>query len=710
MDASTGSAEGMTAPVPPHRYDGHNRIDDPEKLIPLITSVRWDDDQTFVRFKTRSGTVFDYDLPGIVDYIDGERGSGDRAVSGTDTAMDVFDKRVDDWLRLAYDDGKSTVRVVATAFKTFSDGTVICTVQKNRKVKLAIAFRDDPSAPNDVRTEYADQFRHMDGVGELYVPIGRRMDIDPAITLKEVVETAWRPEVFTDQDGQPHILFWDGDHYRVMEARDGRIVPMMSSLYFNNTSELVGPAAVQKVVNNMAGCAMKNPSRTMHLRMAKIDGSIWYDLSNDRRESVRINGDGWEIVENSPVLFRDFPKREQSRPERGESGQLDKYIETLRYDDTDIRRMMKVITVTAFNPAIENPILVLLGPSGSGKTIQNRMERDLIDPCPGDLSGLAKDSKDEIGTKLKMSKHYFVAFNNVNGFPSWFQDLANVATGGTSEEVRELYTTNDTRMINIKCLLRINGINQDMYQADSLRRSIIVERELIDPKQKVDEEKMFADFYARRPYLLAEIFDILSRALKRAETKDYLMPAGVETRLVSWYKFSCAVAEELDITEYDWCELFKRFVAHQDETVIDQSVIGQAILELEKEYVAEYGPTWKWWGTPSELLTKLNKIAAGDWTVEDGRPVKRSDGIGIDIREKSWPNKPNALSRRLNTIKGSLRAQGIFVITGKICDIEKDFPNTADAMHGDKGRFKMYASGDRVIYMTNDPAAESRQK
>jgi len=79
------------------RHGGGQHIDF-EKLIPKILSVSWDDGGPIVSFQTRSGMIFDLGPKELQDYIESERGSGPNTIAGTDAALDIFERRIEDML------------------------------------------------------------------------------------------------------------------------------------------------------------------------------------------------------------------------------------------------------------------------------------------------------------------------------------------------------------------------------------------------------------------------------------------------------------------------------------------------------------------------------------------------------------------------------------------------------------------------------------
>jgi hypothetical protein len=69
----------------------------------------------------------------------------------------------------------------------------------------------------------------------------------------------------------------------------------------------------------------------------------------------------------------------------------------------------------------------------------------------------------------------------------------------------------------MRCL-GFNGINLVLTEPDALDRSIIIEQNRIDKKNRIPEQVILSRFYDLRPNLLGYIFDIIVKAMKLKST------------------------------------------------------------------------------------------------------------------------------------------------------------------------------------------------
>jgi hypothetical protein len=98
----------------------------------------------------------------------------------------------------------------------------------------------------------------------------------------------------------------------------------------------------------------------------------------------------------------------------------------------------------------------------------------------------------------------------------------------------------------------------------------------------------------------------------------------------------------LGYTEDEFLEAFGANVNEQNESALENSPVAQAVLAFVEEI-----STWE--GTPAETLAELNMAA---------------ERLRIDMRARTWPKSPSALTRRLNEVRPNLMRVGIAVETG----------------------------------------------
>ena len=94
----------------------------------------------------------------------------------------------------------------------------------------------------------------------------------------------------------------------------------------------------------------------------------------------------------------------------------------------------------------------------------------------------------------KLSHNYIAYYDNVSVIQDWISDLLCRAVTGSSFSKRALWTNDDDFYYNFKRIIGINGIDLAATKADLLDRSIIIQTERIDKKDRVKIEKIWEKF------------------------------------------------------------------------------------------------------------------------------------------------------------------------------------------------------------------------
>jgi hypothetical protein len=129
-------------------------------------------------------------------------------------------------------------------------------------------------------------------------------------------------------------------------------------------------------------------SKELHLRVAydtkkdetgtsrTIRTTIFYDLTNNGWEAIRITPEGWGI-EKAPVIFRRHNAHPQVYPSRDI---FDRFIKLLNIKDEKTKLLIKCYIIALFIPEIDKPFLMLHGDPGGAKSTLGELVRTLVDP------------------------------------------------------------------------------------------------------------------------------------------------------------------------------------------------------------------------------------------------------------------------------------------------------------------------------------------
>jgi hypothetical protein len=132
------------------------------------------------------------------------------------------------------------------------------------------------------------------------------------------------------------------------------------------------------------------------LRIAEHDGTLVLDLGTTDGRAVVIGPDGWEIVDESPVLFRRTRQTSAlptpQRTAAGEADGLARLHALLNVSQSGFRLLVAWL-VAALLPEIPHPILSLYGEQGTAKSTTGRMMVTLVDPSPAPLRAAPRDQR-----------------------------------------------------------------------------------------------------------------------------------------------------------------------------------------------------------------------------------------------------------------------------------------------------------------------------
>jgi hypothetical protein len=364
-------------------------------------------------------------------------------------------------------------------------------------------------------------------------------------------------------------------------------------------------------------------------RVAWHGSALFYDLSNTAGQAVKVTADGWEVVNDPPVVFRRYEHQEpQVIPApRGNIRLLVPYL-NLR-DETMVPLELSYL-VSCYIPAIPHPVHVSYGPQGSAKSTQDRLKRRLIDPSANDVQTLAADDKQTVQV---LARNWFSSFDNVSRLSAETSDLLCRASTGASYSKRALYTNDDDVIQYLQCCVSLNGINVAVNKADLMDRSLLIEYARIPQDQRREAKEVLAAFEKVRPAILGGIFDVLSRAIR---IKPEIRPGKIP-RMADFAIWAAAISEAMGYGATTFLNLYEENISQQNHEIICSNPVGLALMRFMENRLV-------WSGSISLLLTELETV--------------RKE-LGISDRDKMWPRAPHILTRRIRELETTFNALGV---------------------------------------------------
>lgn len=215
--------------------------------------------------------------------------------------------------------------------------------------------------------------------------------------------------------------------------------------------------------------------------------------------------------------------------------------------------------------------------------------------------------------------------------PEWLSDEACKAVTGIGHTKRKLYSDDEDIVYEYRRCLGFNGINVSLIQPDALDRSILIELFRIPKEKRKTESEIIAKFEEMQPKLFGCILDVLVKALNIRDTvKLDSLP-----RMTDFALWGEALARAMGYEDMEVINAYFNNIGRQNIEAIEAHPLSLAIINLIGSFESKGETAWQ--GSPGELLDLLDGMASQK------------------IRNQHlWPKAPNALVRKLNTIKSNL--------------------------------------------------------
>lgn len=409
--------------------------------------------------------------------------------------------------------------------------------------------------------------------------------------------------------------------------------------HFSQVGELPPKSEVQEALEMLEGVALfGSPEKTIHVRKAKVDGDIYFDLGGVDYEQVKITKDGWSVIysSESPVHFvRPVRMRPMPHPEQGGSlGLLPKYINV--QDPQDLALIIGWL-VGAMNTDGPYPILVLNGEQGSGKTTVSRLIVDLVDPSSPGASSPPRSERDLI---IAAGKTSVLCFDNMSSIPPWLADaLCRLSTGG-GFATRTLRTDDHETSFEGRKATILNAIPGLLERPDFAERAIAIVCPPIPKGNRRVESEIQMEWEADKPKILGALFNAVAAGLRNIDSVE--LPEL--PRMADFAKLVAAAAADgaLPCTS----EFFLNAYSDNRMDMVDDALEVDPICQAVKQLLIDNNGLWS--GTPSELLVTFNLIDL--------------DNVQ---KQRDWPKQPNVLSGRLRRAATFLREKDIEISWSK---------------------------------------------
>jgi hypothetical protein len=470
-------------------------------------------------------------------------------------------------------------------------------------------------------SEVQAEIRRLSGGAEPATPSDKLSNADRCVRQIESHCRLWHTP-----DGIAYADILEDGHWEPVALESPRFRIWMSGKFHEENDRAVGRDAIAQAVDIAMHRARKGPEHVINLRCAEHNGSVYVDLGRKDWRMVRVDADGWRLVQECPVKFwRPNSMNALPLPEQGGDWQGLKKL--INMEDKDWVLVLAWLSF-GFYPKNPHPLIILNGEQGSGKSKASELLKRLIDPAKALLMSLPKDERN---LKAHAANRWAMVYDNLSGMPGEMSDaLCRLATGSGLVD-RSLYTDTEESVFEGVRPLVLNGIEALASRPDLLERSLLLGLPTIPEDKRITEAEWEAHLDKIQPQVLGCLLDGVAAGLRnRDKIELFSLP-----RMADFALWGHAVEGAFGFTPGTFEAAYSDNRNDVHQAAIDNDAIATAIIALiEKRGIFS--------GSASELLAELNNIVS-----EEQR------------RAPDWIKSPRVLGRKLARLAPELRRSGI---------------------------------------------------
>jgi len=408
-----------------------------------------------------------------------------------------------------------------------------------------------------------------------------------------------------------------------------------------------GIGSINSAITTLKGIARRrNIRQKLYNRVAPDPNGngFWIDMCDKNCRAIHLTEEGWEIVDNPPILFRDFGQDPLVLPKKinedMEVAVVHKFFDFVNVTNPTDQLMLMCIIISYFVPEIEHSIVGISGDHDSAKSMLCELIKRTVDPSATETLTM---SRKEEGLAQQLYHNYVVCFDNLSSLNTWKSDMLCRAVTGAGLSKRKLFTDDeDVRYFFRRCVM-LNGVNVVARNSDLLDRIIFFKLDKIENKKK--KQEIYKEFEKRKSYIFGAMLNILVKAIRMKKNLNI----KYHQRLADFHEWGCAIAVALGYTAEDFNKVYTLKFEEQNEIAISSSNVALALIEWFKENKDE-----------GKLDQESNLIyfemTPTEWFKEVSAIAKRK---GIKTLKGWFPVDPPNFSKAVKKIRPNLESFGI---------------------------------------------------
>lgn len=489
------------------------------------------------------------------------------------------------------------------------------------------------------------------GADEQSEPDGTKRGPSPAQVLVDLAEESCEFFSVPRDNRAAYATFpWKG-HHETCRIESHRFAGFLGDLYAQHEGRWPTQSMLKEALATLdMKVALHAAERELHIRVAEHEGALYLDLASSAWQVVRINRDGWEIIDSrqAPVRFeRSNTMLALPAPVAGGSVEgLRSFLNARRDEDW---RLMLTWLLFAFQPRGPFPVLTIQGEQGSAKSTTSRVLRNMIDPSELELRTIPKNEEDfMVGAR----RSWILAYDNLSGLQAWLSDALCRVASGTSFGTRKHHTNTEEVFMRATRAVMVNGIDDMTTRSDLGRRAVAIDLPSIPEADRRQEWTFWRDFEEARPRLLGALCGTLARVLA---LRPGIQVAGGMSSMGDFETFGVAVEQAMGWPPGSFLRPYRERVGQSVSSALEGDPVAIAV----KAFAIDQGRSKRvpgaviWTGAAHELLPLLECCLPGMPAVHDENT--RAAVIGRWGRQ--WPTSAARLGKVLKRLAPALRAE-----------------------------------------------------
>jgi hypothetical protein len=428
------------------------------------------------------------------------------------------------------------------------------------------------------------------------------------------------------------------DHFETVEIGSRRSEEWLRFVHNQETGQIHLDTTYKRAMSMIRNQAQfrNTPTETVHNRIAMVNGTIYYDLGRNDWQLVKISQNKVEMVEmdlTTPMFEKKQHQREQVQYLIDNNmDPLEELVQLLRIQ-SQFRQIFKVHLISMFLEDIPVPIMIPKGEQGSLKTTITKAAKRTVDPSGEEISSIPSNRDDLV---LLLNNRYMPNFDNVSFIAPTNSDILCRAVTGEGLSKRKLYSDSTEIIYSYRRKIILNGISFVMNRPDLMERSFVYETQAPANSERITEADFNEKFSRLLPYLLGQIFTVLSKVLKSyIDVKPQIKELP---RMADFAVYGECISRELGYADLSFVTDYKEKLEQSAIEMIEDHPLVFVIMKIMESEI-------KYEDTVQNFFDKAKQLA-----------VKNE----IDIKN-NFPSISNKVQGMIDRIKPNLRSLGFKV-------------------------------------------------